>query len=71
MSQTKNWYQSKTIMSAFLIIASALAFFGYDVSQEEAAELANMTNELIQLAVTLLGAIGAIYGRIKAKDNIA
>lgn len=70
MKPMKHWYQSKTINSALLVIVSALTYFGFEVTQAEATSIADMMSELINLTMTLVGAVGAIYGRYRAHSII-
>lgn len=68
MNDPKTPLNSVTIVSgAVLAINSVLAIFGHAIDPTFADEAI----KLIQVLVTLVGAIGVVYGRIRAKTAIS
>lgn len=67
MKNTKNIFTSKTIIGILTMIAvPILAMFGFNLD----AELGESLNELIANAVTMGGAMLAVYGRVVATKKI-
>ena len=67
MNDVKSFLESKTIWAAIVTLgAAALAFFGYSVTPEDQAAVP----ELVAGIGGTVGALGAIYGRIKASKKI-
>lgn len=67
MEYQKDWYTSKTIWSALVVmIISILSMFG--VGDLE-GEVDSITETIMQI-VTLVGSISAIIGRVAAKAEI-
>lgn len=67
MSDVKGLLESKTVWAAIVTLgASALAFFGYSVTPEDQSAIP----ELVAGIGGTVGALGAIYGRVKASRKI-
>lgn len=61
----KPWYRSRTILGALMVVASqAAALAGIPLDPGALTELATT-------AVSLLGGVLAIYGRIKAEQPVS
>lgn len=64
----KNWYQSKTIWGALVVILSALLrAAGYEFGEAEAAQLTDAAATI----ATAIGGLLALYGRLTAKLPIS
>ena len=64
----KNWYQSKTVWGALVVILSALLrAAGYEFGEAEAAQLTDAASTI----ATAIGGLLAIYGRLTAKLPIS
>ena len=67
MTDTKYWYQSKTVWGSLIaIMASVLHAGGFELGSEA-------QNELADSIVALVGAVGgllAIYGRLSAEKRV-
>lgn len=62
--ENKNWWESQTIISiAVMILASMFRTLKWDINESE------ITN-LVTLLITLIAAIFAIVGRIKATKKL-
>lgn len=67
MTDTKPWWQSKTLWGAIVTLASAaLGLAGLDLGDADRQAL----TELLTSLGAALGGVIAIFGRIKAKDRI-
>ncbi|GAD55505.1 hypothetical protein [Limimaricola cinnabarinus] len=67
MTDYKSVFASKTVWAGIVVVLATIAqFFGYEIS---AADQASIVVILTQ-AVTLIGGIVAIYGRITATRKI-
>lgn len=68
MTETKTWYQSRTIWGALVaILAAFLQLAGFEFGAEQSVEL-------VDAAMTIGGAIGglvALWGRLGARSAIA
>lgn len=68
MTQTKEWYRSKTIWGGALALAAALAsLFGVKVDAATGADLASAVTD----AAAAVGALIAIVGRLDARSAIS
>lgn len=67
MAQTKSWYQSKTIWGgiASALVAIALAF-GIVIGEAEQSVIV----DALVAGGAAIGAVLAIYGRVKAEGDI-
>ncbi len=64
----KNWYQSKTVWGALVVILSALLRAGgYEFGEAEAAQLTDAAATI----ATAIGGLLALYGRLTAKLPIS
>lgn len=64
----KNWYQSKTVWGALVVILSALMrAAGYEFGEAEAAQLMDAASTI----ATAVGGLLALYGRLTAKLPIS
>lgn len=64
----KNWYQSKTIWGALIVIlATLLRAAGYEFGEVEQAELV----DAVSTVATAAGGIVALWGRLAAKLPIS
>ena len=69
---TKKWWQSKTVIGGTLAaIAGAAALLGAQFPPEAIDETATDVMGIIEAGVALFGGVMAIYGRIKARTEIA
>lgn len=67
MDEAKPWYRSRTIWASLVTVAAALAALsGIAVSE---ADQALLTETILQ-AVTAIGGIVALVGRLVAKSRI-
>jgi hypothetical protein len=67
MEQAKAWYRSRTIWASIVTVLAALgALTGMPISE---AEQALLTETVLQ-AVTAIGGLVAIVGRLVAKSRI-
>lgn len=72
MESNKQWYASKTVWGGILAIVGGLAgLFGVVISEADIAELSDALAVLGPAVASLVGGIGAIYGRYKAKGKIS
>lgn len=64
----KNWYQSKTIWGAVVVILSAvLRAAGYEFGETDAAQLLDAVSTI----ATAVGGLLALYGRLTARLPIS
>ena len=64
---TKAWYESKSVWGGLLAVVAGIAgVFGYAVSPEDQAVLAEAAVSIVSVAGGLL----AVFGRIKASKAI-
>ncbi|KKM88065.1 hypothetical protein LCGC14_1262590 [marine sediment metagenome] len=71
MEATKPWYLSTTIIGAvIMVIATVLTLLGRPTLAEGVQAEAAPISGLITSVVALIGAVVAIYGRIKASATI-
>lgn len=67
MTDTKNWYRSKTIWGGAVALAAAIAgLFGVKIDAATGADLASAVPD----AIAAVGAVIAIVGRLDAKSTI-
>ena len=67
MDEAKPWYRSRTIWASLVTVAAALAALsGIAVSEADQA----MLTETILQAVTAIGGLVALVGRLVAKSRI-
>lgn len=65
--KTKPALASKTVISSLIVVLASIAsMFGYSVSPDDQSVLGG----LVFSVITALGGIGAIYGRVTAKEVI-
>ena len=63
MTETKTWYESRTIWGALITVAASLASgLGFSIDPSSQADL---TDAILQL-VALTGAMVALFGRLAA-----
>ncbi|MCK9460659.1 MAG: hypothetical protein M0R80_13555 [Proteobacteria bacterium] len=67
MEESKQWYESKGVLSSLVIIAASVAgMAGYVIDEKAQAEIV----EFVFMAVTAIGGAISLYGRIKATKVI-
>jgi|GEM_PF-3304669 len=75
MNGSKKWYESKTIIAAIVtIITSSVvlvnSFTSLDINVSTVEGILNKIVEQIPAVITLIGGIGAWFGRVKADKKI-
>jgi uncharacterized membrane protein len=72
--QGKSAVGSVTIISALVVIAAQLAqLVGYTISEDDQQALVNIVNSgliVITTIVSMIGAVGTIWGRLRATKQI-
>lgn len=68
MTESKNWYRSKTIWGGLVALGAAVAgLFGVEIDAAAGSQIASAVTD----AVAAAGALIAILGRLDAKSSIA
>ncbi len=68
MTDTKRWYQSKTVWGAIVTLLALVAgSFGFKIGVSEQAALIELGPQLVAIA----GAVVALFGRLRARAVIA
>ena len=67
MTESKKWWESKTVWGGIIAVLSAIAgAFGYAVSPDMQAELASNVTAI----GGAVGGVLAVYGRVKATKSV-
>jgi hypothetical protein len=67
MTETKPWYQSRTIWASLVTVGAGLA--GVVGLQVDGLDNSTLTDTLLQL-VTAISGLVSIFGRLSAKNRI-
>jgi hypothetical protein len=67
MTETKPWYQSRTIWASLITVATGLA--GAVGLPVDGLDNSSLTDTLLQLVTAVAGLV-SIFGRLSAKDRI-
>jgi hypothetical protein len=67
MTETKPWYQSRTIWASLITVATAMA--GVVGLPVDGLDNSTLTDTLLQLVTAVAGLV-SIFGRLSAKDRI-
>ncbi len=74
MYDTKPWYQSSGVWGGLVAVLSPIAgYFGYTLTAEDAAAVAEGVTQLIVVSsglASVVGGIFAIIGRVRASKKI-
>lgn len=72
MEETKAWYESKGVWGGLIAMLASICamLFGVKIDQGTQQQMVNSLVVIAPNAVALIGAILAIYGRIKANSKI-
>ena len=68
---TKPWYLSKSIIGALIVIvATVLGLLGQQSTADAVTAESAGVSEVITSVIALIGAVVAIYGRVKASAKL-
>ena len=69
--QSKPWWQSKAIIGAVVTVGAVIfGFFGVTIDEDTKSVMINEAEAIISAVVIIVGAVGSVWGRLKADKKI-